>query len=247
MYSASTVDAQILTLSLRSNLNREASQFAVEKKAAAQKASSFGLLALQEKLSFRHWSLMDATPTDIKLLVADVVAYQWNVAAGMIAKVWRTYVLQMKAMKVGSQIHQRHTCPYNCLYTYMSIHMSIHVPTYMLMHMSIHMSTHTCTHVYTCLGTHVCAHAVQSVCMSTRIAVRMPCMACMLQVENVQPKTQLVQRDPLTSTSMAVQAPLMPGSGRQRSTSGQTANGFQGGTPDRDTASDLFEMEIAWS
>ena len=72
---------------------REASKLAVEKKAAAAKTSSFGLLALQEKLSFRHWSMMDATPTEIKLLVADVVAYKWNVASRMIAKFWRRYTM----------------------------------------------------------------------------------------------------------------------------------------------------------
>ena len=162
MYSASTVDAQILTLSLRPNLNREASQFAVEKKAAAQKASSFGLLALQEKLSFRHWSLMDATPTDIKLLVADVVAYQWNVAAGMIAKVWRTYVLQMKAIQVESQIRQRHTCPYNCLCTcpFTFLHASqcaclctclcAYMSICCHMHVSAYMSVHKYCSLYTC-------------------------------------------------------------------------------------------------
>ena len=76
---------------------REASNLAAAKKDAAAKTSSFGLLALQDKLSFHHWSMIDATPSEIKLLVADVVAYKWNVAAGMIAKCWRRYVFQTRA------------------------------------------------------------------------------------------------------------------------------------------------------
>ena len=76
---------------------RGASDLAIAKKAAAAKTSSFGLLALQEKLSFRHWSMIDATSTEIKLLVADVVAYKWSTAASMIAKLWHRYVFQTKA------------------------------------------------------------------------------------------------------------------------------------------------------
>ena len=68
-----------------------------------------------------------------------------------------------------------------------------------------------------------------------------------LQTENEELKRQLAQQDPLTSTSTAVQASFMAGSGRQRNASDQTADGYQGGAPDCDTASDLFEMEIAWS
>ena len=86
---------------------REASNLAVAKKAVATKTSSFGLLALQEKLSFRHWSMIDATPTEIKLLVADVAAYKWNVASGMIAKFWRRHVL---AYTVMASIAMAHNC-----------------------------------------------------------------------------------------------------------------------------------------
>ena len=84
------------TLPLSSSL-REATKFVATKEAAVAKSSSFGLLALQDKLSFRHWSMIDATPAEIKLLVADVVTYKWNVAACMIARFWRRYVFQTRA------------------------------------------------------------------------------------------------------------------------------------------------------
>ena len=84
------------TLALSSSM-REAAKLAAATEAAVVKSSSFGLLALQDKLSFRHWSMIDATPAEIKLFVADVVTYKWNVAARMIARVWRQYVFQTRA------------------------------------------------------------------------------------------------------------------------------------------------------
>ena len=86
----------VSTLSISSSL-REATKLAAAKEAELAKTSSFGLLALQDKLSFRHWSMIDATPAEIKLLVADVVTYKWNVAACMIARFWRRYVFQTRA------------------------------------------------------------------------------------------------------------------------------------------------------
>ena len=41
--------------------------------------------------------MIDATPAKIKLLVADVVAYKWNVAADMIARCWRRYIFHTRA------------------------------------------------------------------------------------------------------------------------------------------------------
>ena len=76
---------------------REVAKLAAAKEAAVTKSSSFGLIALQDKLSFHHWSMIDATPAEIKLLVADVVAYKWNVAARMIARFWRRYIFLTRA------------------------------------------------------------------------------------------------------------------------------------------------------
>ena len=101
------------TLSISLSL-REAAKLAAATEAAVAKSSSFGLLALQDKLSFRHWSMIDATPAKIKLLVADVVVYKWNVAARMIARCWRRYFFQTRAATLigtsatTSQIMQLH-------------------------------------------------------------------------------------------------------------------------------------------
>lgn len=83
-------------LSMSSSL-REVAELAAAKEAAVKKSSSFGLLALQDKLSFRHWSMIDATSAEIELLVADVVAYKCNVASRTIARLWRRYSFLTRA------------------------------------------------------------------------------------------------------------------------------------------------------
>ena len=95
-----TGDARSVSSSLR-----EVAKLAAAKEAAVTKSSSFGLIALQDKLSFHHWSMIDATPAEIKLLVADVVAYKWNVAARMIVRFWRRYIFltRAKTLVVTSQ------------------------------------------------------------------------------------------------------------------------------------------------
>ena len=109
-------DAQSVSSSLR-----EVAKLAAAKEAAVTKSSSFGLIALQDKLSFHHWSMIDATPAEIKLLVADVVAYKWNVAARMIARFWRRYIFLTRAKTLfvtsastqlqadNSQLKRQHT------------------------------------------------------------------------------------------------------------------------------------------
>ena len=52
----------------------------------AHKASTFGFLILEEKLSVRHWSL--ANGSQIRQLIEDAVAYQQHTACSIIKKFW---------------------------------------------------------------------------------------------------------------------------------------------------------------
>ena len=68
----------------------------------AGKKPAFSLLALEEILSFKKWSLRDATPMDIKLLMEDAMEYQHNAASRMLARIWGRYVFRTR---IASDIH----------------------------------------------------------------------------------------------------------------------------------------------